>query len=149
MITEIMDYYTPEQFLFREDQVKKVETVFQFFNRDGFADNLFITGVTGSGKTSIVRKVISEHNNCLYISCKEKNTTKRIFQQIAKSQHFTVSDVVDKMIVMLQTNKKVLVIDEVAKLNDITEFGNALNRIWRETSVPIIIITNDSTFLDN
>jgi Cdc6-like AAA superfamily ATPase len=97
--------------------------------------------VSGSGKTLILRKLIEEENNSIYISGRETKTSFKTIKAILNINSKTYSDVLVKTIAKLKENPKMLVFDEVDKIKGLREFFNDLNTIYRKTMVPIIIIT--------
>ena len=60
MIIELSDDYIPEKILHRDSQIKEIKKIFKNFKKLGMGTNLVILGVTGSGKTCLIKKIIYE-----------------------------------------------------------------------------------------
>jgi Cdc6-like AAA superfamily ATPase len=146
MVITLMEDYNGE-ILHRDEQYRLIKKNFELFKRDGFANNILVQGVTGSGKTATIKKIINEEESCFYVDCKEYNTTKKIFAYFSKKRNIATCDIINKFIEELKDNKKVLIFDEVHRVKDIFCFVDTLNMIYRRVSVPIIIITNQFNFL--
>jgi len=149
VIKELTDSYVPDKILHREKQIKRIKDIFINFKNLGFASNLLIQGVTGSGKTISVMKVISDvgDDNYFYTTATQPTTTLKTLKSLFDTNKGATSDVIVYGIKKLKEKPRVLIIDEVNKIKDITEFFNALNAIYRETGCPIIIITNKRTII--
>ena len=103
--------------------------------------NLLVLGVTGSGKTTIIKKVTEEENNATYISCLNKKTSHEVLKSICNIKIRNQTEVLKKTIEILIKNPKILIIDEIDKVRDLNNLMNDLNFIYRKTMIPIIIIT--------
>lgn len=148
MILQLTEEYIPEKILHRQDQIGKIREVFRNFKKSGMAENLVILGVTGSGKTTIVKKVIEDENNSIYINCNEHKTTFRILQSICGAKVKTQAEILGKTIEYLKENPRVIILDEVDKASNILSLMNDLNTIWRKLMIPIIIITPRRTIMN-
>lgn len=141
MIIELTEEYIPEEILHRDKQIKKILSVFNNFKNSGMGTNLSINGVTGSGKTTIIRKIIEQENNSIYINCNETKTPFKTLSRICKKKVKTQSEVLEKVIEELKENPKIIILDEFDKVSNLTLLSNDLNSIYRKTMVPIIIIS--------
>ena len=142
--------YIPEKFFFREEQVRKIKETFSQFKKDRYSIiNLIILGTTGAGKTGVVKKMMYEGENYIYVSALNLKTTNSIFKKISetKKKFVATSDSLNGAVNIFKENPKILIIDEVGKINDMENFCNYLNAFYRETQVPIILITNKWTFI--
>lgn len=148
MIIELSEEYIPKKVLFRDKQVMQIEEVFKNYKKFGMGTNLLIFGTTGSGKTTIIRKVIEKENQSVYVSCSDKKTAhstlKAIFDIRVKNQ----SDVLKKTIEKLKENPMIIILDEIDKVRDLNNLMNDLNVIYRKTMIPIIIITMKRDILE-
>ena len=149
MIIELSEEYIPEEILFRDSQMNQIKDVFVNYKRMGIGTNLLILGVTGSGKTTIIKKIIEEEDNSTYISCSNKKTTHEVLKSICNIKIRNQSEVLEKTIKELKTNPKIIIIDEIDKIKDLNNFMNDINTIYRKTMVPIIIITLKRNILQN
>lgn len=141
MIIELSDDYLPEEVLHREKQIKEIKQIFRNFQRFGMGTNLVLFGVTGSGKTTIIRKVIQEEDNAIYVSGAETYTPFKTIKAIYNLNIKTHEELLRKTIEKLKENPKILIIDEIDKVKGINQLANDLNTIYRKTMIPIILIT--------
>lgn len=137
------EHYIPEVILFREKEIYELKHLYEVFRKWGSASNLFIRGSTGSGKTCIVKKVMEEEGDYLYMVCSKEKTIIKSFNQITSKKCPTYSSVIHDLIEQLKNKRKVLIIDEVDKLDssNITNLCDMVNAIHREVDSPVIFIT--------
>jgi len=141
MIIQLSEEYIPEYILHREVQCKKIKSIFQNFKNSGMGTNLSITGVTGSGKTTLIRKILEDQNDSIYINCNETKTPFKTLSKICHKKVKTQSDVLQIVIEELKANPKILILDEIDKTTNLFLLANDLNTIYRKVMVPIIIIS--------
>ena len=141
MIIELSDDYLPEEVLHRDKQIKEIKQIFKNFKKFEMGTNLVLFGVTGSGKTCIIKKVIQDENNAIYISGAETQTPFKTIKAIFNLNIKTLEELLKKTIEKLKENPKILVIDEIDKVKNINQLANDLNTIYRKTMIPIIIIS--------
>lgn len=149
MLKELSEDFIPEIMPHREVQLKIIRETFKQFKDEGCAQNLIILGTTGAGKTSILKKVTSEQNNHIYLSALEYNTTHKILKKLTKQKTHSNSDLQLLFLEEMKINPKILIIDEAGKIDNIEEFSNFLNMIWRSVKIPIILATNKWTFIQD
>lgn len=147
MLKELSEDFIPEIMPHRENQLSVIRDVFKQFKEEGYAENLIILGTTGAGKTSIIRKVASEQDNHIYISASEYNTTHKLLKKLTQHKTHSNSDLQICLAEELRANPRILIIDEAGKIDDIEEFSNFLNTLWRSVKIPIILATNKWTFI--
>ena len=148
MIIELSEEYLPKIVLFREKQMNQIRDVFKNYQRIGIGTNLIILGGTGSGKTTIVKKVMEEEDNSIYTSCSNKKTSHTVLKSFFNIKIRNQTEVLEKTIEKLKKDTKIIIIDELDKVRDLTILMNDLNTIYRQTMIPIIIITMDRKILD-
>ena len=148
MIIELSEEYLPEKILFRDKQILQIKEVFNNYKEFGMGTNLLILGVTGSGKTSLIKKVMEDENNSIYVSCSNKKTTHEVLKHLFDIRIRNQSDVLEKTIEKLKKEPRILIFDEIDKIKDLDNLMNDLNTIYRRTMVPIIIITMKRDILD-
>jgi cell division control protein 6 len=144
MIEEFSEEFVPTEILHREEQMEKIREVFKNFKISKMGTNLVILGCTGSGKTTIIKKVIREEDNSIYISCNETKTCYKTIKAIFSIQEKTHQRVLELTIKKLKENPKILVLDEIDKIDRADEFKmlmDDLNTIYRKTMIPIILVT--------
>ena len=146
MIRELTESYTPEKVLHRDNQIKDIKEVFETFKKFKMASNLLLQGFSGSGKTTAVNSVLKNQNGSfVYASGAQNKTSYKLLKSIFDLNFHTVERTLTEGIKKFKEDPKIIVIDEVNKLKDGVElrdlFDN-LNTIYRETSCPVILITN-------
>jgi len=141
MIIELSDDYLPEVILHRDKQIKEIRQVFKNFKKFEMGTNLAILGVTGSGKTTIIKKVVEDENNAKYISCSETQTPFKTIKEIFNLNVKTNEELLKATIKKLKEEPKIIVLDEIDKVKNLSQLANDLNTIYRKTMVPIIILS--------
>lgn len=141
MIIELSDDYIPEKILHRNKQIKEIKLIFKNFKKLGMGTNLALLGVTGSGKTCLIKKIIEEEDNSIYISGSETRTPFKTIKAIFNLNIKTYEELLKITIQKLKEKPKILIIDEIDKINNFNQLVNDLNTIYRKTMIPIIIIT--------
>ena len=78
MLIELTDAYKPQKILYRDKQVAEIKNLFNNFREYKISNNIFIMGVTGSGKTLTINKIIEEEDpeSYLYVSGTDRTSTK-------------------------------------------------------------------------
>ena len=168
--------YTPETIPHREEQIKQVARILGPSLRLEKPSNLFIYGLTGTGKTLVVQYVrkellrkAAEQNNLLlmpYINCKLRkvaDTEYRILTELIRklgvnlpSTGLPTQHLYHRFTSLIDSRKQVLIIilDEidqaVAKIGD--EFLYNLTRLNSELNnaqISLVGISNNLKFLDS
>lgn len=148
MIKELTEYYSPQIILFRDAQIEEIRNVFKNFKEQGMASNLLIQGVTGSGKTTVINKIIGEEDNNVLGSGSATKTSFKLLRAMFDLNCNTNERLLTEVIYKLQKEPKIIIIDEVNKIQDRQNLFNDLNTIYRETGCPVILITNKRTIRD-
>lgn len=143
MIEVLNDEYVPEKLLHREEKIKELTKVFDNFNKVKMASNTIIIGVSGSGKTSIIKHVIRDKENFIFVSGNKTKTHVKTLKAIANSSKNYNGDVLDDVLEQLAENRRIIIIDEIHKISNLTKLFDDLNTIYRKTMVPIILLTCD------
>jgi len=138
---ELSDFYIPKEIPHREKQIKEIKDIFINFKKYNSGTNLAIFGCTGSGKTTIIKKVIEEEDNSIYISGAETKTTYKTIKAMFNLKIQTHEELLKRTVEKLIENPKIIVIDEIDKIKNTNQLFNDLNTIYRKTMIPIIIIT--------
>ncbi len=138
-----MEFYEPEKILHRSKQIKKIKEFFNNFEKFGVAENLLCQGVSGSGKTLIINNILkTQEGKYIYVDGAEIKSTFKILRILFDVNYNNLERVLGEGIRKLKENPKVLVIDEIQKIEDLERFFDCLNVIYRKTGSPMILISN-------
>ncbi len=144
----LSETFSPENILHREKQIDELNEVFENFKK-GIYQNKIIQGVTGSGKSVSVRNVKFKYDGlALFSSGLITRTSINTLKALSDSTYHTKARILTSFISDLKRKPKILIIDEIDKIKDLQFFSQDLNAIYRETQVPIIIITNRVKLLE-
>jgi len=168
--------YTPEDIIFREEQIQEIANILAPALRLEKPSNVFIYGKTGTGKTLSVRHVLksmlllAEKNNLelktIYLNCKLKrvvDTEYRLVAQLIKEFGEEVpptglpTDEVYSTFYELLDKKKILlllVLDEIDQLtkkmgDDILYNLTRINAELHNSQVCLVGISNNLVFAEN
>ncbi|MFH1391568.1 MAG: AAA family ATPase [Candidatus Diapherotrites archaeon] len=165
----ITPHYTPKVLPFRETYIGDISNLVSKTLKGQKADNLFIYGKTGTGKTSVTKHVMeqlldfaSQKNLPVkgnYVNCRNHNSKYRILVKIVKEFYpeenflgFSAAFVYEKLLDYARKGKHlVLVLDEIDKVKDLDELVYGLTRCNDELekgSISIIGISNNLMFKD-
>ncbi|MAG17961.1 MAG: cell division control protein Cdc6 [Candidatus Diapherotrites archaeon] len=165
----ITPHYTPKVLPFRETYIEDISNLVSKTLKGQKADNLFIYGKTGTGKTSVTKHVMeqllefaSQKNLPVegnYVNCRNHNSKYRILVKIVKEFYpeenflgFSAAFVYEKLLDYARKEKHlVLVLDEIDKVKDLDELVYGLTRCNDELdkgSISIIGISNNLMFKD-
>jgi Cdc6-like AAA superfamily ATPase len=149
MLRELTESYSPEEILFRGEQVERITNLFKTFKKYGLAENIFIQGFSGSGKTSTITNVFNKvgNNSFIQASGSQSHTCYKLLKALFDLNCNTLERAMADGIKKLKESPKIIIIDEINKLknnDEIKQLFNTLNTIHRETDCPIIILTNIS-----
>ena len=146
MLRELTESYQPEKVLHRDEQLKKISEVFKTFKKFQMGSNLLLQGYSGSGKTTtIIKSIQGKNGDYIMVSGATNKTSYKLLKSIFDLNFNTVERTLSEGIKKFKNYPKIIIIDEVNKLRngvEIKDFFDNLNTIYRETSCPIIIITN-------
>jgi len=143
------DNYEPDVFYHRDKEIKELTNFFSSI-KEGVKDNIDLYGITGTGKTIIVKEIIKVFKNrfndikIIYINCAEYNTKTKILNKIAQKlmDKRLEGKSIDIIKNLLENFKSlIIVLDEVDKvlLND----GNELLYILSNTpKISLVNISN-------
>lgn len=163
----ITPHYVPSTLPFREDQIRFIsENLVELCNGKK-ANNIFVYGKTGTGKTVTVRHVVGQllefakgrgiQIESAYVNCRTHPTKYKVLSKAVMhffpSENFlgfSASFVNDKLLEYAREGKQlVLVLDEIDKVKDLDELVYALTRANDELesgSISIIGISNNVLF---
>jgi len=143
MLEELTINYNPEEILHREEQIKKILNVFETFKNNGIGSNILIQGSSGCGKTLVIKNIIQKLGNTVYGCGSLTKSSFKTLKSMFDIKCNTEGTLLMKIIEGLKKSPKIIIIDEINKINDLTNLFNNLNTIYREISCPIILITNN------
>lgn len=151
MLYELTEEYLPDHFLYRDSEIQRIKTIFHQYRQFSYCTNIALLGLTGSGKTSIIKKIIQEEDNTIYVSVTEQPTVNKILRFLSEERLHSNGDLIQSLIKKLKQNPKILVFDEVGKISqkEVQGFYTILNTLFRATNIPIIIITNKFNFVSD
>ena len=164
--------YIPDTLPHRENEIRKLAQILAPILREERPNNVFIYGLTGTGKTAVtlfVLKHIDKKTKELnipfqysYINCRQSDTPYRILSELASSLGIRVpftglatSEVYKRIIRALELKKRLLliVLDEIDFV--IKKHGDDLlyklvriNDVLKNSKVSLIGITNDVNFVE-
>ncbi len=158
-------HYVPNELPFREKEVERIMVAVSPALRGGRAQNLFIYGKTGTGKTCSVRHVMAKFEEAksqsakdCYLNCRIYNSKYKVMHRIAKTfipelekSGFGISLIYEKLIEWLSRDKAqlVIVLDEIDMVKDLNELIYTLTRANDELpcgGISIIGISNKLSF---
>jgi len=152
--------YVPDKPLFRENELKMIYLELSPLFEGVRATNLFIYGVTGSGKTMIMRyfleKVVPRLNKILkysYVNCREMKSEYKVLRSVLldlgipfPKTGLSTSDGYEKLKERLK-EPILVVLDEIDVL--VKNAGDdLLYNFSRNENITIVGISNDPTFID-
>ena len=141
-IRPLLPNYVPEELIGRTDEIDFLENEIQNFMKHGACTNIHIDGVTGSGKTATLKYFEKKYPSLLkYVNCMGLTREKEFLSTISDTKPRTTTEAIQKAIDYFTEHRNILVIDEIDKIAD-TQTWNIINHIYRETAIPIFIISN-------
>jgi len=165
----ITPHHTPKELPFRQEHISNISSLLSQTLKGQRADNLFIYGKTGTGKTSVTKHVMQQLLDFSskrdmkvignYVNCRNHNSKYRVLIKIVKELYpeenflgFSAAFVYEKMLDYARKgNQIVLVLDEIDKVKDLDELIYGLTRGNDEVEVggiTIIGISNNVIFKD-
>ena len=145
--------YMPEQPLMRAEAEPLIDACLRYLTT-GIANNLFISGSRGSGKTLIVRHVgtlLQQRHGAtvLYVNCREHNTSFKILASILGIRPRGVSlDELWQRFCARHTAPLILILDEIELLSPKDLHKDILYLLSRSEKNPMtILLSNHPKFL--
>ncbi|MFH1751413.1 MAG: AAA family ATPase, partial [archaeon] len=163
----ISPHYLPKRLPFRQKQIKEISKIMAVSLRNKKPDNLFVYGKVGSGKTSVLKHVMSEltdyavKNNVkvknVYINCRNHNSKYKVLIKAVKELFpeqsflgFSAAFVYEKLMEFAsQGNELMLVLDEIDRVKELDDLVYALSRANDELekgSITVMGISNNLLF---
>ena len=164
----ITPHFTPANLPFREKQISEISTVLASTLQGKKANNLFVYGKVGTGKTSTVKFVTGQceafslQNNAnaetMYVNCRTHNSKYKVLLSTLRKlfpeenyMGFSSAFVMEKLMDYCQKNSKhmIITLDEIDKVKDLDDLVYSLTRSNDELqagSISIIGISNNVLF---
>ncbi|HEU97495.1 MAG TPA: AAA family ATPase [Fervidicoccus fontis] len=164
--------YVPEHLPFREEQIRRIASALSQALRGSRPNNIFVYGLTGTGKTAAVKLVIrglSEKARELripvftsYVNCRQRDTGYRVLADILESlggkvpfTGLSIAELQKRLFKKVEAlnGRVVVVLDEIDFLvkkqgDDILYKLIRMNEELSGSSVSIIGITNDLNLIE-
>ncbi|MFA5745293.1 MAG: AAA family ATPase [archaeon] len=171
--SKISPHYAPDRLPFRDEQIKNLSLWLSPVLKKSKPHNVFVYGKVGTGKTTVVRHVISQLENfskdqhlpllTVYLNCRNYQTKYTVLvycvQLFYPEQNFfgySRSFIYDKFLTYIKENRTnfIVVLDEIDKIKEkeIDDLIYTLTRTNDEIehgSVSIIGISNNLFFKNN
>ncbi len=163
----VSPHYSPNELLFREQQVREIMRNIAGCLRGEHANNLFIYGVTGSGKTCVTKHVVQQlldygraknapADGC-YINCRTHSSKYRAMAKVVSEfcpnenfMGYSAAFMHERIASYVADGKQVVVVlDEIDMVKDVDELVYAMTRMNDEVkkgSISIIGISNNLGF---
>ncbi|BDB97151.1 Cdc6/Cdc18 family protein [Saccharolobus caldissimus] len=166
----LMPDYVPDELPHREEQIRKVASILAPLYRGEKPNNIFIYGLTGTGKTAVTKFVLSnlhrkfpEKFRYIYINTRQSDTPYRILADLLEALSIkvpftglSIAELYRRLIKAINEYNLpiVIVLDEIdafiKKYNDDILYRlSRINSEINKSKVSIIGITNDVKFVDS
>ncbi|MFH1225193.1 MAG: AAA family ATPase [Candidatus Diapherotrites archaeon] len=165
----VTPHYTPDTLPFRENEIRAISENVALALGKKKPDNLFLYGKTGTGKTSVARRVVQElleysgkknaSVDAAYVNCRNHNSKYRVLTKMVKDFYpeenflgFSAAFIHEKMLDYVGAGKNLIVVlDEIDKTKDLDDLVYALTRAndeLKKGSISVIGISNNLVFKD-
>ncbi|MEK6941954.1 MAG: AAA family ATPase [archaeon] len=162
-------HFIPKELPFRQKQIEDISTILAQAIKGKKADNIFIYGKTGCGKTSVTKRVgqqlkdFSDAKNIpveiAYVNCRNHSSKYRVLIKIVKDffpeenfMGFSAAFIYEKLLEFVSKKKQLIILlDEIDKIKDLDDLVYSLNRAndeLKDGSISIIGISNNVMFKD-
>lgn len=166
---KLLPDYVPEELPHRDEQIVTLAKVLAPALTGSRPSNVFIYGLTGTGKTAVTKYVLrkirekAQHKvDYVYINCRQNNTSYRVLAELAKHLGVKVpftglalGEVMKRLIQGLERHRGIIIVvlDEVDNLvkrngDDVLYFLTRVNEELTSSKVSVIGITNDLKFTE-
>ncbi|MCC6040223.1 MAG: AAA family ATPase, partial [Thermofilum sp.] len=166
---KLLPDYVPEELPHRDEQILKLASILAPALRGSRPSNVFIYGLTGTGKTAVTKYVLRKMKEkapqtveYAYINCRQNNTSYRVLAELAKHvgvkipfTGLALGEVMKRLLQGLERRRYVLIVvlDEIDNLvkrqgDDVLYFLTRVNENLSSSKVSLIGITNDLKFTE-
>jgi Cdc6-like AAA superfamily ATPase len=147
-IKAVQNNFTPPKIIGRGDEIKRIRGELDTFKKIQYCDNLLIDGISGSGKTTVLRDIADGDEHIIYTSAfRCDNNALSWLRSLCDHPVRTHEAALQLTLTKFSKERRIIVIDEVDKFTQQRKFIQDLNIIYRETATPIIIATNKKRFI--
>jgi cell division control protein 6 len=165
--------YVPLSLPFREKEIMKIATILAQALKGYKPNNIFMYGLTGTGKTAVLKLVTKRLDEkarelqvpvkTVYINCRQRDTNYRVLADILEAlgervpfTGLSIAELYRRMVKKIESMKSILVValDEIDFIvkkhgDDLLYKLTRINSELQKASVSIIGITNDINFIDS
>lgn len=166
---KLLPDYVPDELPHRDEQIRRLATILAPALLGSRPSNVFIYGLTGTGKTAVTKYVLRKLKekakakvDYAYINCRQSNTSYRVLAELAKHigvripfTGLALGEVMKRVTRGLERRRTVLIvvldeIDNLVKRNgdDVLYFLTRINEELSNSRVSVIGITNDLKFME-
>lgn len=144
MLRPLRQFYTPKGLPHRREQLQFLAELFENYRSGKHVANVFIRGVTGTGKSTTVEMALATIPKRDYVLVRgtQAGTPTKVLQAITDSTYRTEYRLLAQAQDMFRFNPKIVIVDEIDKIARRKELFTHLNTVYKTTGVPIIIISN-------
>lgn len=161
--------YVPDHLPHRDKQIYKLGLILAPILHGSRPSNVFIYGLTGTGKTAVTKyvirkleKKIGDKITYVYVNCRHTDTSYRVMAELARAvgqrvpfTGLSTSEVLKRFVNGLERRRRfmLVILDEIDYLvkrkgDDVLYFLTRINDQLSTSKVSIIGITNDLRFMD-
>ncbi len=165
--------YVPLNLPYREEQIKRLASILAQALRGYKPNNIFIYGLTGTGKTAVIKlvttrltdkaKELSVPVKTVYVNCRQRDTNYRVLADIIEElgghvpfTGLSIAELYRRLVRRIEGFGGIIVVvlDEIDFLikkhgDDLLYKLTRINSDLQRGSLSIIGITNDVNFIDN
>lgn len=166
---KLLPDYVPEELPHRDEQIIRLASILAPALRGSRPSNVFIYGLTGTGKTAVTKLVLRKLKerapqsvDYAYVNCRQNNTSYRVLAELAKHVGLRIpftglalGEVMKRLLQGLERRKMMLIVvlDEIDNLvkrqgDDVLYFLTRVNENLSSSRVSVIGITNDLKFTE-
>lgn len=166
---KLLPDYVPDELPHRDEQIRRLATILAPALVGSRPSNVFIYGLTGTGKTAVTKYVLRKLRekararvDFVYINCRQNNTSYRVLAELAKHigvripfTGLALGEVMKRVLKGLERRRIVLIVvlDEIDHLvkrkgDDVLYFLTRINEELESSRVSVVGITNDLKFME-
>ncbi len=166
---KLLPDYIPDRLPHRDEQIKRLATILAPALGGSRPSNVFIYGLTGTGKTAVSRYVLTKLTKkdgdniiYIYINCRQNDTNYRVLAELARNIGIKIpftglatSEVKKRVLEGLERRGKIVIVvlDEIDHLvkksgDDVLYFLTRINEQLMNSKLSVIGITNDLKFME-
>ncbi len=165
--------YVPTRLPFREEQIRLLASILAQALRGYKPNNVFIYGLTGTGKTAVAKLVtkklmekareIQANVRCIYVNCRQRDTSYRVLADIIEGlggkvpfTGLSIAELYRRLVNKINSSGGIVIVilDEIDFLlkkhgDDILYKLTRINSDLEKGSLSIVGITNDVNLVEN